>query len=158
MQPFERLVTRHGTVVLRVCRALAGPQDAEDAWSETFLAALRAYPRLPPDANVEAWLVTIAQRKAIDILRAKRRRAQPVDPVPDRPTATPDPGERHDLWRALESLTERQRTAVVLHHIAGLPYAHVAAITGGTPEAARRAVADGLAALRAGPLLKADHR
>lgn len=153
MQPFERLVCRHGPVVLRVCRAVAGPQDAEDAWSETFLAALRAYPRLHPDANVEAWLVTIAQRKAIDALRARRRRAQPVGTVPDHPSATPDPAERHDLWKALASLTERQRTTVVLHHIAGLPYAEVAQITGGTPEAARRAAADGLAALRSGTLL-----
>jgi DNA-directed RNA polymerase specialized sigma24 family protein len=48
---------------------LLGPVDADDAWSETFLSALRAYPRLPADANVEAWLVTIAHRKAIDLIR-----------------------------------------------------------------------------------------
>lgn len=157
MQPFERLVARHGAVVLRVCRAMAGPHDAEDAWSETFLAALRAYPELPEDANTEAWLVTIAQRKAIDVLRARGRRAVPVDTLPDRPGPPHDPAERHDLWRALATLTDRQRTAVVLHHIAGLPYAEVATVTGGTPEAARRAAADALAALRAGSLLKEHH-
>jgi methylated-DNA-[protein]-cysteine S-methyltransferase len=53
-------------MVLRVCRAVVGPDLAEDAWSETFLAALRAFPSLQADANVEAWLVTIAHRKAID--------------------------------------------------------------------------------------------
>ena len=56
-------------MVMRVCRALLAPSDAEDAWSETFLAALQAYPRLPPDSNVQGWLVTIAHRKAIDQLR-----------------------------------------------------------------------------------------
>ena len=43
--------------------------DADDAWSETFLSALRAYPTLRPGSNVEAWLVTIAHRKAIDQAR-----------------------------------------------------------------------------------------
>lgn len=60
MRPFEQIVTEYGPMVLRVARAVAGPADAEDAWSETFLAALKAYPLLAPGANVEAWLVTIA--------------------------------------------------------------------------------------------------
>ena len=69
-QPFEAVVAAHAGTVLRVCRALLGTAEAEDAWSETFLAALKAYPELPADANVEAWLVTIAHRKAVDVLRA----------------------------------------------------------------------------------------
>ncbi|NTW41935.1 MAG: RNA polymerase sigma factor, partial [Cellulomonadaceae bacterium] len=81
--PFETVVTRHGPTVLRVCRAVVGPVDADDAWAETFLAALRAYPTLPDDANVEAWLVTIAHRKAIDVVRATGRRAVPVGDLPD---------------------------------------------------------------------------
>ena len=72
-RPFEQIVTEHGPTVLRVCRSLLARPDADDAWSETFLAALRAYPDLPPDANVEAWLVTIAHRKAIDAWRADGR-------------------------------------------------------------------------------------
>jgi len=44
LPPFEQAVTVHGAAVLRVCRALLGTHDAEDAWSETFLAALKAYP------------------------------------------------------------------------------------------------------------------
>ncbi len=41
--PFEEALTRHGATVLRVCRAALGPgPDAEDAWQETFLSALRA--------------------------------------------------------------------------------------------------------------------
>ena len=83
--PFEAVVARHGATVLRVCRAVLGPADADDAWSETFLAALKAYPRLPADANVEAWLVTIAHRKAIDVTRAAARRAVPVADVPEPP-------------------------------------------------------------------------
>ncbi len=83
-QPFSEVVSRHGPTVLRVCRAVVGPVDADDAWSETFLSALRAYPTLPADANVEAWLVTIAHRKVIDLVRKAQRSATPVAEVPAR--------------------------------------------------------------------------
>src|SRR5262249_57550316 len=80
-------VTGDGGMVLGVCRAVLGGADAEDAWSETFLAALKAYPELPDDANVEAWLVTVAHRKAIDVVRAAARRAVPVAAVPESSSA-----------------------------------------------------------------------
>jgi RNA polymerase sigma factor (sigma-70 family) len=145
--PFEAVVAEHGATVLRVCRAVLGPADADDAWSETFLAALAAYPRLPGDANVEAWLVTIAHRKAIDITRAARR-AVPVADVPDRPAGQRADGRDLDLADALAALPRRQREAVAYHYLAGLPYADVAAVTGGSTDAARRAAADGIARLR----------
>ena len=84
MKPFEQVVTEHGATVLRVCRAVLGPVDADDAWSETFLAALRAYPQLAPEANVRAWLVTIAHRKAIDMTRRRRRQPVPMADLPER--------------------------------------------------------------------------
>ena len=147
--PFEAVVADHGPAVLRVCRAvLGGGSDAEDAWSETFLAALKAYPDLPDDANVEAWLVTIAHRKAIDVTRAAARRAVPVADVPERLSAQRADGRDLDLVAALVALPRKQREAVAYHYLAGLPYQEVAAIIGGTAEAARRAAADGIAALR----------
>ena len=146
--PFEVVVAEHGATVLRVCRAVLGAADADDAWSETFLAALKAYPRLPADANVEAWLVTIAHRKAIDITRAAARRAVPVADVPEgRPGAAAD-GRDLDLVAALATLPRKQREAVAYHYLAGLPYQDVAAIIGGSAGAARRAAADGIARLR----------
>ena len=155
-QPFEKLVSQHGPAVLRVCRAVLGPVDADDAWSETCLSALQAYPKLPADANVEAWLVTIAHRKAIDVIRRAGRAAVPVADVSDAAarhamatgaTNSPD-GRDLDLPRSLARLPERQRFAVAYHYLAGLPYAEVAAIIGGTAEAARRAASDGIANLR----------
>lgn len=147
--PFERIVAEHGPAVLRVCRALLRPEDAQDAWSETFLAALRAYPELPGDANVQAWLVTIAHRKAIDLLRGGARRAVPVGDLPERSSTLGLPAEpADDLWAAVRALPDRQRHAVVHHHVAGLPYREVAEIVGGTPEAVRRAAADGIRSLR----------
>jgi RNA polymerase sigma factor (sigma-70 family) len=147
-QPFELVVAEHGPTVLRVCRAVVGRADADDAWSETFLAALKAYPALPDDANVEAWLVTIAHRKAIDITRAAARRAVPVAEVPEEAAAQRADGRDIDLADALAALPRRQREAVAYHYLAGLPYAGVAAVTGGSEDAARRAAADGIATLR----------
>lgn len=146
--PFDRLVADHGATILRVCRAVVGPTDADDAWSETFLAALRAYPDLDDGANHEAWLVTIAHRKAIDITRATARRAIPVAEVPEPRVAHHDSEAPDGLWSALRELSDRQRRALAYHHLAGLPFREVAAIIGGTEAAARRASADALAALR----------
>jgi RNA polymerase sigma factor (sigma-70 family) len=156
-QPFERVVAEHSAMVLRVCRAVLGPVDAQDAWSETFLAALRAYPDLDADANVEAWLVTIAHRKAIDVTRASARRPRPVADLPERPGTVGRPeGADPDLWAAVAALPDKQRLAVAYHHLAGLPYAEIAAITGGTADAARRAAADGIKTLRAAYLTQEE--
>jgi RNA polymerase sigma factor (sigma-70 family) len=148
LPPFEEIVTRHGPTVLRVCRAVLGPMDADDAWSETFLAALRAYPTLRPGSNVEAWLVTIAHRKAIDQRRAQARRPLAVDHLPERPAPSEADHWHGDLWTALQALPLKQRAAVAYHYLAGMSYADVAALTGGNQDAARRAAADGIATLR----------
>ena len=150
MRPFEEVVTAHGGTVLRVCRAVLGPgPDADDAWSETFLAAMKAWPDLPADANVEAWLVTIAHRKAVDVTRARARLPVAVDAVPDRASDIGVPGRADpDVWRAVKALPTRQRQAVAYHYLGGLPFKDVAGILGGTTDAARRAAADGIKALR----------
>jgi RNA polymerase sigma factor (sigma-70 family) len=147
--PFEEIVATHGPTVWRVCRAVLGAGDADDAWSETFLSALTAYPELPADANVEAWLVTIAHRKAIDVVRAAGRRAVPVPEPPERGHAPIDGVDvGSDLLTALAELPDKQKQAIAYHYLADLPYAEVAAILGGSADAARRAAADGIATLR----------
>jgi RNA polymerase sigma factor (sigma-70 family) len=149
VRPFEQIVAEYGPMVLRVCRAVVGPGEAEDAWSETFLAALKAYPVLDEHANVEAWLVTIAHRKAIDALRAAARRPRASGDLPERPTSMGRPEDWDgDLWSALAALPSKQRAAVAYHYLAGLPYAEIAQITGGSTDAARRAAADGIKTLR----------
>jgi RNA polymerase sigma factor (sigma-70 family) len=148
-QPFEKVVEQHGGTVLRVCRVILGVHDAEDAWSETFIAAMRAYQDLPDDANAEAWLVTIAHRKAIDVIRSRKRQPAPVGDLPDTPTTLGVPGEGDgDLWQAVAALPDKQRQAVAYHYVAGLAYAEIAAILGGSTDAARRAAADGIRNLR----------
>ena len=148
VKPFEAIVREHGGVVLRVCRAVLGPDDAEDAWSETFLAALRAYPSLEPGANVQAWLVTIAKHKAIDAHRSAARRPVPVPELPEPATSVRGPGAHDGLWAALRTLPQRQREALAYHHLAGLPFAQIAVLLESTETACRRAAADGMKKLR----------
>jgi RNA polymerase sigma factor (sigma-70 family) len=147
MQPFEEVVAEHGAVVMRVCRALLRPSDADDAWSETFLSALRAYPDLRPDSNVRGWLVTIAHRKALDLIR-RTKRIDPVADVPEQaPPTTSEPPD-DELRDAIAALPTKQRAAVVLHYLGDLPYDQVAIALDSSAAAARRSAADGVANLR----------
>lgn len=141
--PFERIVAAHGDRVWRVCRALLPHADAEDAWSETFLAALEAHPTLD-DARIGGWLVTVAHRRSVDVLRRSSRLV--VGELAERPAR--ERARDLDLARALALLPERQREAVVLHHLGGLPFLEVAAHLGSTSTAVRRASSDGVRRLR----------
>src|SRR3954463_14296617 len=130
--PFEVIVEKHGPTVLRVCLGVIGAAEADDAWSETFLSAMKAYPSLPDDANVEAWLVTIAHRRAIDVGRARSRRAVPTHTIAEGAARNDCTETDPELAAALAMLPEKQRWSVAYHYLAGLPYAEVAAILGGT--------------------------
>lgn len=143
---YEQAVERHGATVLRVCRAMlgAGP-DADDAWSETFLAALHAWDELAESTNIEAWLVRVAHRKAVDVVRASARRATPVDDLPE--TQEPEQPDR-SIWDVVAALPQRQREAIAYHYLGGLSHADTAAIVGSTAVAVRRAAADGMKTLR----------
>jgi RNA polymerase sigma factor (sigma-70 family) len=150
MQPFEAIVAEHGRVVMRVCRGLLGPFEADDAWSETFLAALRAYPELRPGSNVRGWLVTIAHNKTIDQIRTRQRVAVPAGELSERLTGDepgPEPADT-ELHEALAGLPPKQRAAVVYRYLADLPYVEVAALLECSQAAARRSAADGIARLR----------
>jgi len=136
--PFEKVVEQHGPTVLRVCRAILGPHDAEDAWSETFCSAMRAYPDLP-----------IAHHTAIDAVRASNRRPVPTSDIRDATSQLGIPGQADEaLWAEVAALPDKQRQVLAYRYLAGLAYADIADIVGGSPDAARRAAADGVKNLR----------
>jgi RNA polymerase sigma factor (sigma-70 family) len=161
LPPFDTVVTEHGAVVLRVLRGTLGAADADDAWQETFIAALRAYPRLRADSDVRAWLVTIAHRKAIDAGRARGRRAVPVEEVPE-DRAGPHARRAVDgtaelldalalshLWQHVAGLPEKQRLAVAYRYGGDLGYGEIARLIGCSEDAARRSAFEGVRRLRA---------
>jgi len=147
-RPFEEIVAEHGALVMRVCRALVGPVDAADAWSETFLSALQAYPRLRAGSKIRGWLVTIAHRKAIDQLRGAARRPESAGDLPELAVAEPASANDDELRAALDALPTKQRGAVIYRYLAELSYAEVGQLLGSNATAARRSAADGIANLR----------
>ena len=78
LPPFQTLLDAHAGDVHRFLVATVGRPDADDCYQETWLAALRAYPRLRDARNLRGWLFTIANRKAIDHIRARKRTPLPV--------------------------------------------------------------------------------
>lgn len=151
LPPFQALVDEHARAVGGFLRGMLRPADAEDAMQETYLAALRAYPRFD-GANPRAWLLTIARRKAIDAARSDARRpallAEP-DAVPSEGGAQPgDQLDRGDVWRVVGALPPKQREAVLLRFGADLRYREIAIAMGCSEAAARRSVHEGITKLR----------
>lgn len=148
--PFQRFLDDHRTAVYRVARAMAGPDEADDVFQETFVAAYRAYPRLRAGGDLRAWVLKIATRKAIDAARRRARAPRPVEDLPDIPAAVrgdPLDGEP-ELWRAVRELPPKQRAAVVHRYVHDLAYADIAALTGTTEEGARANAYQGVRRLR----------
>jgi RNA polymerase sigma factor (sigma-70 family) len=137
LPPFEAFLEEYRAVVYRMLHAMVGPQSAEDCFQETFLSALRAYPRLPRDANLRAWVLRIATNKAFDHLRARKRGAIPVADVPEQPIEGPDLDGEPELWQAVGELPPLQRAAVVQRYVFDLTYAEVGTVLGCSEEAAR---------------------
>ncbi len=127
-----------------------GRTEADDCFQETFIAALRAYPRLHADSNLRAWVLTIAHRKALDAHRGRSRRAVPIAEVAavDGRQAPSQPAPDEALWDAVGELPARQRSAVVLRYVADLPHRDIAAAIGCSEDAARRSLHEGLTRLR----------
>ncbi len=159
MKPFESIIDEHGPVVLRVCRALLQPIDADEAWSETFLAAFRTYADLRNQENVRGWLVTIAHHKSVDVLRKARREPLPVENLSERSAqdwardwncleSAAIEVDVDALRLALASLPDKQRKAVTYRYLAELSYGEIAELLECSQAAARRSVSDGLSSLR----------
>jgi RNA polymerase sigma factor (sigma-70 family) len=145
--PFQRFLDAHREDVWRYLIAAVGREAADDCFQETFIAAMRAYPRTRIE-NPRAWVLTIAHRKALDHHRARARRPVPVGAVPDLPA--PAEGERFGdgVWERVGGLPPKQRAALLLRFAGDLSHREVAAALGCSEEAARRSAHEGLKRLR----------
>jgi RNA polymerase sigma factor (sigma-70 family) len=154
LPPFQRFLDTHRGEVWRLICASVSRSEADDCFQETFIAALRAYPRLRAGSDLRAWVMTIAHRKTLDAHRARARRALPVADVEEhetRTTADAHAGETsrdEALWSAVGALPQRQRSAVVLRFLADLPHRDIASAIGCSEDAARRSLHEGLTKLR----------
>ncbi|WP_372788479.1 RNA polymerase sigma factor [Paraconexibacter sp.] len=149
LPPFQRVLDTHAADVHRFLVAAVGPVDADDCFQETFLSALRAYPRLRPDSDLRAWVLTIAHRKALDHHRARTRRPVPASGTLPEAAAPPPAAARDDtLWDRVHGLPAKQRAAVLLRFAADLSHREVGTVLGCSEAAARRSAHEGLKKLR----------
>ncbi len=156
LPPFQRLLDAHGRDVHRFLIATVGPDAADDCYQETWLAALRAYPRLRDAGNLRSWIFTVAHHKAIDNVRARRRAAVPVAEVPpDAHGAAPGAdlqagvlNGQSELWGRVRALPTKQRTAVALRYLTDASHAEIASVMGISEDAARHNVHEALKRLR----------
>lgn len=147
LPPFESLIEAHAAELHRFLCASIGPVEADDCLQDTLLAALRHYPRLRDATNLRAWLYTIAQRKATDLVRRTRRRPT-AELDGHEPRVEPHVFGDDGLWAAVRELPPKQRAAVVHRFVFDLAYAEVGVRMATTEEAARRNVHEGITKLR----------
>jgi RNA polymerase sigma factor (sigma-70 family) len=149
MPPFQAFLEANRAVVYRFLTVAVGPQEVDDVFQETFLAALRAYPRVREPAKLDRWILAIASRKAIDHHRGAARQALPTDEPPERPVVDQPPTDPGDpLWAAVRALPARQRVAVVHRHVLDRGYAEIAELMGSSEQTARANVYRGTKRLR----------
>jgi RNA polymerase sigma factor (sigma-70 family) len=141
--PFETFYAEHRGEVLGLLRRRLGSDRAEDAFQETFLRALKAYPRLTESEHLRAWVLTIARNVATDAYR----RARPTDELPELVTEDTRPAFE-ELAPLTDDLPERERAAVVLRYGYDLTYEEIAAAVGSSTDAARQAASSGVRRLR----------
>jgi DNA-directed RNA polymerase specialized sigma24 family protein len=147
---FETFLEANRALVYRYLVAAVGPVDADDVFQETFLAALRAYPRCTEPDRLDRWVLRIASRKAIDHHRGAARRPVPVASPPDRPAAGFDPAADGlgPATRAVGELPSRQRDAVAYRHVLGFSVAETATLMGTTEDAVRANAYQGIKKLK----------
>jgi RNA polymerase sigma factor (sigma-70 family) len=147
LPPFEELLTTTGPMVMRLLTVAVGPNHADDVYQETYLAALRAYPRCDDPRHLDRWVLRIASRKAIDHHRRAAKAPVPTERVPERPVHPPEAPDAA-LWATVGSLPPKQRLAVVYRHVLDRPYAEIASALGCSEDAARANVHAGMRRLR----------
>ena len=141
--PFESFYAEHKDPVFAHLRRLLG-SGAEDAFQETFLRALRAYPTLEHGRHLRAWALTIARNVAID---ARRRERITSADVPDLESVD-EPLPYEELRHLTAGLPEKERAAVFLRYGYDLSYEDIGSAIGSSPEAARQAASSGVRRLR----------
>ncbi len=133
---FGELVGRHQDRVYRTAVRLVGSEDAYDVSQEVFVKAWRELKRFRGSAALSTWLYRMTVNLSLNYLRStkretdRRERYGPgVSEKPPAPGAALEEDEfKTAVWAAIDSLPERQRTAVILHRFEELPAAEIARI------------------------------
>ena len=152
----EVLLDRHVDRIHAVCRRICGPDDAFDATQDALISITRSIDRFDGGCAFTTWIHRVATNAALDELRRRKRRPDPVAPDPDSVIAVisssraGDPEravDRLDLDAAMAKLPDEFRVAVVLRDVADLDYAEIATALGVPIGTVRSRISRGRAAL-----------
>ena len=145
---FDELIRRHhGRIYGLIYHLVGSREDAEDATQAAFIRAFRALKGFRGTAAFSSWMYRIAVNTALNYVKKRRRQAEvPLPesgmtpgPVPEHhplitrrtPAREAQLSELHQkLNEALQSLSEKHRTVVILHDMEGLPHEEIARIMG----------------------------
>jgi RNA polymerase sigma factor (sigma-70 family) len=145
--PFQSFMDEHAPMVHRFLAASVPAHEVDDCFQETFISALKAYPKLTDDSNLRAWVMTIAARKAIDGHRRRARLDVSSNGLPE--VAAPEAPETDpELWGLVRELPVKQRGAVVLRFVNDLSYREIGKVLDCSEAAARQSAKAGLDRLR----------
>ena len=153
-QAFARLVARHYDIVHRVTwRITSGHAETEDIVQDAFLRLWNNPLQVREAAALRAWLIRVASNLAID--RARRKTPVDIENVPEPEADTPSAleqtiaaGSANEIDRAIATLPERQRLALVLVHFEGQSNIEAAAAMEVTIEAIESLLARARRALK----------
>jgi RNA polymerase sigma-70 factor (ECF subfamily) len=161
LEAFNQLVELYQDYLYLMTVRIVRERDlAEDAVQDAFFSAYRNLARFS-GPSFRGWLTRIALNAAKDILRRRKRR--PSEPYPeweDDSWQPPAPGsegpenlalvrqQRAVLARAMEGITDDQRTAIILFDVEGYDYAEIARLTGVSVGTVKSRIHRGRVALR----------
>lgn len=127
---FDALVRVYYDRIYRLAHAMAGPAAAADLAQETFLAAVKAFPRFRAEAKLSTWLISILRNQFSLFLRGRKKwKLSPLTEEGDRLPAPEPPtieGDLREILDRVKDLPEELRTTLVLFHVDGLKYADIA--------------------------------
>lgn len=151
---FERILMLHERMVLRFARRLLGNgEDAKDAAQEVFIRLFGHLGRFREDSEIGPWLYRVTANVCHD-LRRRRKQTVPAEEI-EAPACAEDPEQaltaaqqRALLAAALETLTERERAAIVLRDMEGFTTAEVAQILRSSETTVRSQISTGRVKLK----------
>jgi RNA polymerase sigma-70 factor (ECF subfamily) len=146
--PFESFYEQYRDAVLGHLARLLGRSAAEDAFQETFLRALRAYPNLRHGEHLRAWVFTIATRVAFDERARDGRRPASNNLLLETEGTQDSLPAYQDLEELTAELPPTERAAVVLRYGYDLDYDSIGTALGSSEDAARQAASSGVRRLR----------
>jgi RNA polymerase sigma-70 factor (ECF subfamily) len=147
---FDQIIINHQRKVISLAwRLLGNREDARDAAQETFLRVYKFFGRFDPAQDFNGWLYRIAVNVCRDLARKRRGNVYSLEAEVES-GAVAEPASPHDtesaamlaqehaiLLRALATLPEKERAAIVLRDMEGLDTEEVARILGSSPTTVR---------------------